>query len=202
MLRCDPRLRWRREPEEALRRPPGGTFFKLAQYAEMTLSPDGTTLAAPHAAQGTRQPWWWSTSRSASPQRSSLTFEKGRCRRQFSGSTASALCTRVVDRGKEVSGEPSQFTGLYCIDAEGDDLRNSPRSRSRRAAGARSRSTAFVSSESDELHHGHAPAVDPRSSDAYRIQYLGRAATRCLTQDSPGDVTGWVLDRNLVPRIA
>ena len=32
------------------------------------------------------------------------------------------VCTRVID-GKEVSGEPT-YRGLYCIDANGEDLRN------------------------------------------------------------------------------
>ena len=169
-------------------------FFKRAQYSEMTLSPDGSKLAALTPLKGRDNLVIVDLDKRT---RNIITsFEKVDAAGIF-WVNSNRLCTRVVD-GQEVSGEPT-YRGLYCIDANGEDLRNLSE-----AGQAGGRSTvaplAPMLEESDEYIVAMRQR-SRRSADVYRFNTrTGRYVL--LTEDSPGDVTRWVLDRNLVPRIA
>ena len=169
-------------------------FFKRAQYSQMTLSPDGTKLAALTPLKGRDNLVIVDLDKRT---RSIITaFEKVDAAGIFWVSST-RLCTRVVD-GQEVSGEPS-YRGLYCIDANGEDLRNLSE-----AGQAGGRSTVAplspVLEESDEYIVAMRQR-SRRSADVYRFNTRTGRYT-LLTEDSPGDVVKWVLDRNLVARVA
>jgi dipeptidyl aminopeptidase/acylaminoacyl peptidase len=169
-------------------------FFRHAQYSQMTLSPDGTKLAALTPLKGRDNLVIVDLEKRT---RNIITsFEKVDAAGIFWVSSK-RLCTRVID-SKEVSGEPT-YRGLYCIDANGEDLRNLSE-----AGQAGGRSTvvplAPVLEESDEFIVAMYQR-SRRSADVYRINTRTGRYT-LLTEDSPGSVVKWVLDRNLVPRVA
>ena len=170
-------------------------FFKREQYSQMTLSPDGQKLAALTPNQGRDNV-------------AIVDLEKRTSNVITSFSEADAagifwvsnkrLCLRVTD-GHTVTGEQVRFRGLYCINADGTDLRNHSEAG---VEGSRSRPSpvAFVSGDSDDYIMGMR-GRSRRSLDLYRFNTVTGRYT-LLTQDSPGYVDRWVLDRNLVPRIA
>lgn len=169
-------------------------FFKRAQYGQMILSPDGQKLAAITPLKGRDNLVVVDLEKRTS--NVITAFEKLDAGGIFWVNNR-RLCLRVFN-GQQVTGEPS-YRGLYCINADGEDLRNHSQ------AGLQgSRSTLFpqerVSADSDEYIMGMA-GRSRRSLDLYRFNTVtGRY--QILTQDSPGDVFKWVLDRNLVARIA
>lgn len=169
-------------------------FFKRPQYAQMTLSPDGTKLAALTPLKGRDNLVVVDLEKRT---RNIITaFEKLDAAGIFWVSS-NRLCTRVID-GQEVSGAPN-YKGLYCIDANGEDLRNHSEAG---VSGGRSAITPLsaMPEESDEYIVAMRQR-SRRSADVYRFNTRTGRYT-LLTQDSPGDVVSWVLDRNLVPRVA
>ena len=169
-------------------------FFKRAQYNEMILSPDGQKLAAITPLKGRDNLVVVDLDKRSN--NVITAFEKLDAGGIFWVSNK-RLCLRVFD-GQQVTGERS-YRGLYCINADGSDLRNHseagiPGSRSSLAP------IAPVSQDSDDYIMGMR-GRSRRSIDVYRFNTVTGRYT-ILTQDSPGDVTKWVLDRNLVPRIA
>lgn len=168
-------------------------FFRRAQYSEMLLSPDGRKLAALTPFKGRDNVVVVDLDKRT---RNVITaFERLDATRIFWVSS-NRLCLRVID-GKEVSGQPN-FRGFYCIDANGEDLRNYTT-----IAGSERRSLnplAPVPEESDD-YIVEMRLRSERSADVYRFNTRTGRYT-LLTDQSPGDVTRWVLDRNLVPRVA
>ena len=94
-------------------------FFRRPQYSQMILSPDGTKLAALTPLKGRDNLVVVDLDKRT---RNIITaFEKLDAAGVFWVSST-RLCTRVID-GQEVSGAPT-YKGLYCIDSNGEDLRN------------------------------------------------------------------------------
>jgi dipeptidyl aminopeptidase/acylaminoacyl peptidase len=169
-------------------------FFRRAQYAEMTLSPDGTKLAALTPLKGRDNLVVVDLEKRT---RNIITaFEKLDAVGIF-WVNSNRLCTRVVD-GKEVSGEPT-YKGLYCIDANGEDLRN--HSEAGQAGGRSSVNPLAPMLEESDDYIVSMRQRSRRSADVYRFNTrTGRYTV--LTEDSPGSVVKWVLDTNRVPRVA
>src|SRR5688572_26515129 len=162
-------------------------FFKRAQYSQMTLSPDGTKLAALTPHKGRDNLVVVDLDKRT---RNIITgFEKVDASGIFWVSST-RLCTRVID-GKEVSGEPT-YRGLYCIDANGEDLRNLSEAGQ---AGGRSTVTplAPMLEESDEYIVAMRQR-SRRSADVYRFNTRTGRYT-LLTENSPGSVPRSVPDR-------
>ena len=169
-------------------------FFRRAQYSEMSLSPDGTKLAALTPLKGRNNLVIVDLAKRT---RNIITsFEQTDVAGVY-WVNSNRLCMRAVD-GQVVSGE-ANFKGNYCIDANGEDLRNFTEVG---VAGGRSGITPLspVAGESDEYLVAMRQR-SRRSADVYRFNTrTGRF--QLLTQDSPGDVVQWILDRNYVPRVA
>ena len=169
-------------------------FFRQAQYAEMTLSPDGSKLAALTPLKGRDNLVIVDLDKRT---RNIITaFEKVDAAGIFWVSSK-RVCTRVID-SKEVSGEPT-YRGLYCIDANGEDLRNL--SEAGQSGGRSSVSPLAPMLEESDEYIVAMRQRSRRSSDVYRFNTRTGRYT-LLTEDSPGDVTRWILDQNLVPRVA
>lgn len=169
-------------------------FFKRAQYSQMVLSPDGTKLAALTPLKGRDNVALVDLDKRTSSVITS--FEKSDATGIFWVNNR-RLCLRVTD-GHEVSGEAPRFRGLYCINADGTDLRN----HSEVDVGGARRSlspVAYVGTGDDYIMGMRGRSE--RSLDLYRFNTSTGRYT-LLTHDSPGDVGKWVLDRNLVPRVA
>lgn len=168
-------------------------FFRRAQYSEMLLSPDGRKLVALTPFKGRDNVVVVDLDKRT---RNVITaFERLDATGLF-WVNSNRLCLRVVN-GKEVTGEPN-YRGFYCIDANGEDLRDYTI-----IAGSQRRRLnplAPLPGETDE-YLVEMRLRSERSADVYRFNTRTGRYT-LLTQDSPGDVTRWVLDRNLVPRVA
>lgn len=169
-------------------------FFKRPQYSQMTLSPDGRKLAAISPLKGRDNLLVIDLDKRTSTMITN--FETLDAAGAFWVNN-SRLCLRVVN-GQEVTGEPN-YRGMYCVNADGEELRNFT---TVGGVGGR-RGLAPVSPVFDESgeYIMEMRQRSRRSSDLYRFNTLTGRYT-LLTADSPGDVTGWVLDRNLVPRVA
>ena len=170
-------------------------FFKRAQYSQMVLSPDGSKLAAITPLKGRDNLAVVDLEKRTS--NVITAFEKLDAGGIFWVNNR-RLCLRVFD-GQQVTGEPS-YRGLYCINADGEDLRNHSEAG---IAGSRSRlfPIAAIPGDTNDEYIMGMTGRSRRSFDVYRFNTLTGRYT-ILTQDSPGDVGRWVLDRNLVPRIA
>ena len=170
-------------------------FFKRPQYSQMVLSPDGRRLAALTPLKGRDNLVVVDLDKRTS--NVITAFEKLDATGVF-WVNSRRLCLRVID-GQEVTGEPT-YRGMYCIDADGENLRNFT---TVGGVGGR-RGLTPVSPVFDEASTEYIMAMRQRSrysSDLYRFDTeTGRY--RILTADSPGDVAAWVLDRDLVPRVA
>jgi dipeptidyl aminopeptidase/acylaminoacyl peptidase len=170
-------------------------FFKRAQYSDMILSPDGKKLAALTPLKGRDNLAVVDLEKRTS--NVITAFEKADAAGIFWVNN-NRLCLRVID-GHQATGESSQFRGLYCVNADGSDLRNHSEvsiGGARRTPGP----VAFISGDSDEFIMAIRGRSE-RSVDLYRFNTVTARYT-LLTDDNPGYVTNWVLDRNLVPRIA
>ncbi len=169
-------------------------FFKRAQYSEMSLSPDGTKLAALTPLKGRDNLVIVDLDKRT---RNIITSFENLDVAGVYWVSSTRLCMRVID-GQVVSGNPD-FRGTYCIDANGEDLRNfSDVGQAARRGGVIP--VAPMNEESDEYIVAMRQRSE-RSLDIYRFNTrTGRYQP--LTTDSPGDVVQWVLDRNLVPRVA
>lgn len=170
-------------------------FFRRAQFSEMTLSPDGTKLAALTPFKGRDNLVVVDLNKRT---RNIITaFEKLDAIGIF-WVNSNRLCTRVID-AHEVTGQPN-YKGLYCIDANGEDLRNHSEAGVAGSRSAISPLSPVLEDESDDYIVAMR-GRSRRSTDVYRFNTRTGRYT-LLTEDSPGDVTRWVPDRNLVPRIA
>lgn len=169
-------------------------FFKRPQYSQMILSPDGRKLAALTPLKGRDNLVVIDLDKRSS---NVITAFETLDAAGIFWVNNKRLCLRVVN-GQEVTGEPS-YRGMYCINADGEDLRNFT---TVGGVGGR-RGLSPMSPVFDESgdYIMEMRQRSRRSADVYRFNTLtGRY--QLLTSDSPGDVTQWVLDRNLVPRVA
>jgi dienelactone hydrolase len=175
-------------------------FFKRAQYRNMQLSPNGALLAASAPLHGRDNLVIIDLAKKS---RTVITdfshFDVG----NFYWVNNQRLCLQVAD-GQDVSGE-FNYRGTYCIDANGDNIRNytklgvrDPDNSIGRYRTIRLR--GLVHDESGEM----LAEMTLRSSDSYDVYRFNTLTGRykLLTEDSPGDVSRWVLDRNDVPRVA
>lgn len=178
---------------------PVESFYRQAAFTSMQLSPDGAKLAAivPRNGRGNLV-----TIDLAKNARNVITNFSSTDVAQFYWVDSQRLCMRVAD-GQEVSGE---FTdrGTFCIDADGENLRNFTRLGLPPAAeGSVNRLIVPLA----RAHDGSGRMIvsmrlrSAYSADVYRFDTrTGRYDI--LSDDSPGDVIDWVVDRNDVPRVA
>jgi dipeptidyl aminopeptidase/acylaminoacyl peptidase len=102
------------------------------------------------------------------------------------------LCVRIAD-GQAVTGE-FNYRGTVCIDHDGENIRDLTRL---------GRGFTLLGLPYDGSGDALVAMIERSSEslDVYRLNTkTGRS--RLITEDSPGDVRRWVLDRNNVPRIA
>lgn len=173
---------------------PVESFFKRPQFAEMVLSPDGRKLAALTPLKGRNNLVVVDLDKRT---RNVITdFERVDATGIFWVNDR-RLCLRVVD-GQVVSGEPN-FRGTYCINDDGGDLRNfSSVGGSGPRRGIQPVTPIFDGSDDILVS---IRLRSRRSSDIYRFNTVtGRY--QILTEDSPGDVQAWSIDRDFVPRVA
>jgi dipeptidyl aminopeptidase/acylaminoacyl peptidase len=178
---------------------PVETFFRRAEFTGMELSPDGQKLGAIVPRNGRGNLIVIDLARNT---RNVITNFSGVDVAQMYWVDDQRLCMRVSD-GQEVSGE---FTdrGTFCIDADGENLRDFTRlGLPPGAQTARNRRIVPVRRAGD----GSGRMIVAMSLRSRYSQDLYRFDTRTgryeiLTDDSPGDVLGWVLDWNDVPRVA
>ena len=179
---------------------PVETFFKHAHYTNMVLAPNGKRLAAAIPARG----------------RDNLVvidLDK-RSRKIITGFDKfdvanviwinnDRLCFRAAD-GQDASGE-FNLLGTYCVDHDGENIRNFTKIGG--TVGMDSMG-GFTNIGFLALTHDNSPEVivsmrlrSRESADVYRFNTMN-GRYQLLSVDSPGFVRSWVLDRNLVPRIA
>ena len=169
-------------------------FFKKPQYSQMVLSPDGRKLAALTPLKD----------------RDNLVvvdLDKRTHHVITNFETVDAtgifwvnnkrLCMRVI-LGHVASGEPN-YRGMYCIDADGENIRNFSQIAGIGGNRGLTEHTPVYDESGDFIMTMRQRSR--RSADVYRFN-TNTGRYQILTADSPGDVVEWVLDRNLVPRVA
>ena len=175
-------------------------FFRRAQYRNMQLSPNGQLLAASAPLKGRDN---LVVIDLAKKSRTVITdfsnFDVG----NFYWVNNERLCLQVAD-GQDASGE-FNYRGTYCIDANGDNLRNFTKLGVANPDDSRGgyrtiRLRGLVHDNSGEM----LAEMTLRSSDSYDVYRFNTRTGRykLLTEDTPGDVIRWVLDRNDVARLA
>jgi dipeptidyl aminopeptidase/acylaminoacyl peptidase len=170
------------------------TFFQRPKYVSMALSPTGDLLGALAPAAGRTQLAIVDLkNRSANVLTSFKDFDVV----DFLWINDNRLFFRVGDT-KDASGE-QRYRGTYAIDRDGSNVRDLT---------GLLKSTGFrqvvplaqVLDGSDDM----IVAANERTADfldAYRLNTKSGRFTQ-LTFDNPGETTGFLVDRNLVPRIA
>jgi dipeptidyl aminopeptidase/acylaminoacyl peptidase len=180
---------------------PVESFFRRPEFTQMMLSPDGQKLAAIVPREGRGNLVVIDLAKNV---RNVITnFSSIDVARAY-WVDSRRLCMRVAD-GQEVTGE---FTdrGTFCIDADGENVRDFRRlglpPGSEGEADASRRIFPLVRASDHSGKMIVAMSLRSRySSDVYRFDTrTGRY--ELLSDDSPGDVIGWVLDRHDVPRVA
>lgn len=176
------------------------TFFRRAEYAQMAISPDGKLLAALSPRGG----------------RNNLVIVD-LAKRSVSAITSFMEndvvdfrwidTTRIYFRAAsniDITGRVT-YAGTYAIDVDGKNMRDLTFPTRRGISGTGSTRSGFrILSRTYDGTGELIVAMNERVrdfSDVYR--YDTRTGNyKLLTFDSPGRVTGWLLDRELVPRIA
>ena len=180
---------------------PVETFFKRPQFTGMVLSPDGTKLAARVPSKG----------------RNNLVIIdlKSRTRQVITNFETTDVADifwinnqrvfiRLAD-GQDVTGR-FNYRGQWAIDADG----SAPKDLTRIGLNVQMTGTqgGFTSLGILSRTFDGTPDLmvesnqrSRTSTDVYRLD-TKTAKMTLLTFDSPGKVSGWVLDRNLVPRVA
>ena len=176
-------------------------FFKRAQFTGMVLSPDGSKLAARVPSRG----------------RNNLAIIdlKARTRKQITTFETTDVADifwinnervfiRLAD-GQDVTGR-FNYRGQWAINADGSEAKDLTRIGLNVQATGTQGGFTNLSILSRTFDGSPDMMVESRqrsrsSSDVYRLD-TKTAKMTLLTFDSPGKVNGWVLDRNLVPRVA
>ena len=166
---------------------PVETFFKRAEYSDMSLSPNGEKLAAIVPFRG-RNNLVAIDLKTRTPKL--LTGYDSFDVANFEWISDTRLCLRAAD-GQDVSGN-FNFRGAACVDHDGQNLRY-----------FQFRQWAVHERAYDGSPFVHVSTNERtrNSRDVYRMNTVtGRG--ELLTADSPGEVSAWVLDRNNIPRVA
>jgi dienelactone hydrolase len=176
-------------------------FFRLPQYGEVELSPDGSKLSAVAPLKGrnnlvildlkTRKP-------------NIITSFDALDVAEIFWINNERLCFRVVD-GQEVTGQLN-YKGTFCINHDGSDQRNFSNVGVRANEAAwRLRTITFLGRTYDGSPNMFV-AARVRSRDSQDVYRLNTVTSRydLLTGEAPppGFVRRWVLDRDNVPRVA
>lgn len=171
---------------------PVESFFKRAEFTQMSLSPGGGRLAALAPIKGRNNLVVIDVAKRT---RNVITSFEENDVANFFWVNDDRLCLRVAD-GQEVTGRFT-YRGFYCIDHDGKDIRDFNR------IGGK---VVFINPVylPDDNSPEFIASINLRtqySVDLYRFNSITGRTTH-LTFDSPGEVSRWVLDRNRVPRIA
>jgi acetyl esterase/lipase len=188
---------------EAQKKPgdvPVESFFRRPDFANMRLSPNGQRLAAAAPLKGRANLVVIDLDKKS---RQIITDFSSLDVGDFYWVNNDRLCLQVAD-GQDVSGE-FNYRGTYCIDADGGNIRNFAKLG---VADPGSTTGGYrIITPLAQVHDASGEIIvemsirSRYSSDVYRFNTrTGRY--RLLTDDSPGDVQRWVLDRNHVARVA
>ena len=175
-------------------------FFRPAEYSDLQLSPNGERLSALAPLRGrnnlviidlkTRKP-------------TVITSFEGVDATEVIWINNDRLCFRVSD-GQEVTGRVN-YKGTYCINQDGSDLRDFTR------PGVRDASTTsggvVLISWLARTYDGSPDVIAGvrlRSRDSQDVYRFNTSTGRftLISEQTPGDVVSWTLDRNNVPRVA
>lgn len=187
---------------------PVDVFFRRAQYSDVELSPDGSKLAAvvPLHGRGNLVVIDLKTQKTTT-----ISSFKSEDVSNFEWINNNRLYLESADLS-EATGSII-ILGAYAVDADGANLRDMSYPLERGAARQARKSSIQLSALGSRLDimsrtHDESGEViaqihgrSRNSSDVYRYDTKTGTA-KLLTFDSPGNVTRWVVDRNLVPRIA
>lgn len=179
---------------------PVEVFFQRAQYASMSISPDGKTLAALAPAKGRNNLVAINLeSRKAALLTSFEQFDVV----DFQWINNSRVLFRVAN-ARDVAVN-SRFKGTFAVDTNGDNLRKITHPSERGAK--RDVEIPFdftVRARTNDESGDVIVEMNERTRDYVDVyRYNTKTGTfKLLTFDSPGQVLSWVVDHNLVPRIA
>jgi dipeptidyl aminopeptidase/acylaminoacyl peptidase len=176
------------------------TFFKRAEYAQMSISPDGKLLAALSPRGGKNNLVIVNLATRAVTAITSFTENDVVDFRWIDS-------TRIYFRAAsniDITGRVT-YAGAYAIDVDGKNMRDLTFPTRRGVSGTGSTRAGFrILSRTYDGTGELIVSMNERVrefSDVYR--YDTRTGNfKLLTFDSPGRVTGWLLDRDLIPRIA
>lgn len=180
---------------------PVETFFKRPQYTGMVLSPDGSKLAARVPSKGRNN---LSIINLATRTRQLITTFETLDVADIVWINNQRLFIRLAD-GQEVTGR-FNYRGQWAINADGSE----PKDLTRIGVNTQATGTlgGFTNLNILTRTFDGSPdlMVESRyrsrdSADVYRLN-TKTAKMTLMTFDSPGKTTAWVLDRNLVPRVA
>lgn len=187
---------------------PVDVFFRRAQYSDVELSPDGSKLAAvvPLNGRGNLIVIDLKTQKTTT-----ISSFKSEDVSNFEWINNNRLYLESADLS-EATGSIF-ILGAYAVDADGSNLRDMSypleRGSTRQARksslqlsslGSRLRIMSRTNDESGEVI-AQIYGRSQNSADVYRYDTKTGTA-KLLTFDTPGNVYLWVVDRNLVPRIA
>lgn len=179
---------------------PVEVFFKRAQYASMSISPDGKTLAGLVPAKGRNN----LVSIDLESRKATLltSFEQFDVT-QLQWINNSRLLFRVAD-ARDVAANV-QFKGTFAVDTNGENLRkiSHPAEKGVKRDPPLQFDFSILARTGDES--GDVLVEMNERTLEYVDVYRYNTKTgnfRILTFDSPGQVQSWVLDRDLNPRIA
>jgi len=187
---------------------PVDVFFRRAQYSNMELSPDGSKLAAvvPLNGRGNLVVIDLKTRKSTA-----ISSFKEMDVSDFDWINNSRLYLTAADLS-EATGRIT-LKGAYAVNADGSELRDMSWPLERGMERAARRDSVSLSGRGallrilsrtfDESGEIIAEIYGRSTSSADVYRYNTKTGTaKLLTFESPGKVYGWVVDRNLVPRIA
>ena len=173
-------------------------FFRRPDYSQMQLSPNGKLLAALVPLKGRNN---LAVIDIDSKSRAVITDFSNVDVAQFYWVDNSRLCMRVAN-GQEATGQVV-YRGTFCVDRDGNNVRNFTRLGASADSAGIDRSIVPVSRTFDDSGD-MIVGMSLRSADSVDLYRFNTRTGRytLLTDDSPGNVRSWVLDHNLVPRLA
>ncbi|HUP30491.1 MAG TPA: prolyl oligopeptidase family serine peptidase [Usitatibacter sp.] len=174
-------------------------FMRHAQYTAMQLSPNGERLAAGVPYKGRTNLVIIELGGKRS--RNIVTGFETVDAVEFFWVNDERVCLRAAD-GQNVSGE-FNYRGTYCVDANGENLRDYTKLGVRNPAIGGFTNMLFYAPYYDGSPD-YLVGLRERSKDSVDLYRFNTRTGRreLLTSDSPGDVQRWVLDHDRVPRIA
>lgn len=178
---------------------PVAAFFRRAQYSQMLLSPDGRKLGAIAPIKGRDNLVIIDLEKRTS---AAITNFSNEDVSDFTWIDNDRLFLRVGDLQEETGN--LRLKGVYAINADGQFVRDllRPTTRHNSQAGTANRFT--ILSQTFDGSGDVIAEMNERNrnfTDVYR--YNTRTGEyKLLTADSPGNVLNWIVDRDLIPRIA